>query len=412
MFRIEIDGVLIDDISLIDTDCFVLDPNLSQSVNSAGTLTFKMEPTHPCYENTFHKLSSFVYVYKDDSTDVYWKGRILDTKRNFDNEVEYTCEGELAFYNDILLPPYDFEYGVPIKDLFSWLVGKYNDNCTKERRIWLGNCTMTGKVYQKNESYSNVMTEMTAMVNTCGGYLSLRHVGTKTYIDYTEESGPVLNQTIEFGKNLLNLDEHIDATSVYTYLYPEGAIINSETNVRLTIESVNNGLKYVKSNTGESLYGKIENHIVIDDVTDPNELKTMAQEIVDAAVEEAIEITISAVDLSWIEAELDAFVVGAKVPILSTPHNIDGVSIISETSMNLHDASGNTYTFGNIKNRLTDQIVSQSISSTKKTHEIVNQSIAVNNEYTSTNMFKAGYGISITDSTISLNLDKAEDQEL
>lgn len=72
--------------------------------------------------------------------------------------------------------------------------------------------------------YTNTLDRLnTLLIEPYGGYLRIRVVDGVRYLDYVQEYGETIDQTIEFGVNLLDISEYISADEVFTELIPLGS---------------------------------------------------------------------------------------------------------------------------------------------------------------------------------------------
>ena len=159
-----------------------------------------------------------------------------------------------------------------------------------------------------------------------------------------EDIGKASGQVIEFGKNLLDLSEYVDASNVYTQIIPLGKA-DSKGN-RVDIKLVNGGKNYLESATGIALFGKIQKSVIWDDVTNRNTLKANGQRMLDKAVEMAIKITLRAFDLHRINVDTDKIEFGDKVHVVSLPHEISSDFLCSKIVYHLASLENTEYTFG------------------------------------------------------------------
>lgn len=327
---------------------------ITYEFNKAGSFSIIIPVSHPDYSN-IKKLKSIITV-KDDNKEI-WRGRVIDTTRDFYNNKKIVCEGELAFFNDALIPPYNYsEKGITVGEMLNRYITLYRTNCPVERDIQLGIITAVNSstvIYPKLESYANVLTDMlSTLVNTCGGHFKIRRSNGISYLDYLNTEINLADQQITFGVNLLDLEEYVNAADVYTYLIPLGK--KDDDGNPLTIESVNGGSNYIKSVEGEKLYGKIERCVTWDNITDANLLKTTAQEALGKAIQEVTSIEITAVDLKLLGADVDSIEVGQYVTVISPPHDIHDNFLCSKIELNLHQPANSVYTFGVTRSSLTE----------------------------------------------------------
>lgn len=351
----------------------IISPSVTKAKNKAGSFTFKIPPTNPLY-GSFKKLKSIISVYKDGN--IFWKGRVLDERKNFNKIKEVTCEGELAFLNDVIIAPYDYsEKGITINEFFQYVMDLYAKNCSEYRKIQPGyvyNVDSDTRIYPISKTYENVLSTLSSkLIGVVGGVLVFRYQNGVSYLDYYGHISDVIRQKIEFGKNLINLEEYVDATDVYTYLIPLGK--QDDAGNYLDISSVNSGLNYIYSKTGLELYGKITKTVEYTDIEDATLLKQKAEAVLADAIKEATTITIKAVDLRVLGVDTDTIDVNCLVNVVSPPHGINSNFECTEITFDLSNVANNEYTFGSDTKSLTELEV-ESSSTTRLDTEIQNTS--------------------------------------
>lgn len=351
----------------------IISPSVTKAKNKAGSFTFKIPPTNPLY-GSLKKLKSIISVYKDDN--IFWKGRVLDERKDFNKIKEVTCEGELAFLNDVIIAPYDYsEKGMTINEFFQYVMDLYAKNCSGYRKIQPGyvyNVDSDTRIYPISKTYENVLSTLSSkLIGVVGGVLVFRYQNGVSYLDYYGHISDVIRQKIEFGKNLINLEEYVDATDVYTYLIPLGK--QDDAGNYLDISSVNSGLNYIYSKAGLELYGKITKTVEYTDIEDATLLKQKAEAVLADAIKEATTITIKAVDLRVLDVDTDAIDVNCLVNVVSPPHGINSNFECTEITFDLSNVANNEYTFGSDTKSLTELEV-ESSSTTRLDTEIQNTS--------------------------------------
>lgn len=351
----------------------IISPSVTKAKNKAGSFTFKIPPTNPLY-GSLKKLKSIISVYKDGN--IFWKGRVLDERKNFNKIKEVTCEGELAFLNDVIIAPYDYsEKGITINEFFQYVMDLYAKNCSEYRKIQPGyvyNVDSDTRIYPISKTYENVLSTLSSkLIGVVGGVLVFRYQNGVSYLDYYGHISDVIRQKIEFGKNLINLEEYVDATDVYTYLIPLGK--QDDAGNYLDISSVNSGLNYIYSKTGLELYGKITKTVEYTDIEDATLLKQKAEAVLADAIKEATTITIKAVDLRVLGVDTDTIDVNCLVNVVSPPHGINSNFECTEITFDLSNVANNEYTFGSDTKSLTELEV-ESSSTTRLDTEIQNTS--------------------------------------
>lgn len=393
MYTAYLDGKIIYSPLMVAQKIISSDAKITYEINKAGSFTFTIPVMHPEYNN-FKKLKSIITV-KDDEEEI-WRGRVIDTTKDFYNNKKIVCEGELAFLNDGLIEPYDYsDSGITVGQMLNKYISSYRTNCPTERDIRLGMITAVNSstvIYPKSESYATILPDMiSTLVDVCGGYLHIRRSNNISYLDYLNMEINLSDQQITFGVNLLDLEEYVNAADVYTYLIPLGK--KDDDGNPLTIESVNGGSNYIKSVDGEKLYGKIERCITWDNITNANLLKTTAQEELSKAIQEVTSIEITAVDLKLLGADVDSIEVGQYVTVISPPHDIHDNFLCSKIELNLLQPSNSVYTFGVTRSSMTETQAGYS-AAIKDTHITTDWlQAAINNATAMMTGSKGGYKV-------------------
>lgn len=163
------------------------------------------------------------------------------------------------------------------------------------------------------------------------------------YLDMLSREGSQGEQEIAFGRNILDLDEYIDAADVYTRVIPLGK--NG-----LTISSVNSGAIFLENTTLSAVYGQITKVIQHTDVSAAKQLKAAGEEDLKAMLSAAISLTIKAVDLTITGDASEAFYVGGWNRVYSPPHGYDEYLQCTRIVRNLQDPGKDEFTFGATRN--------------------------------------------------------------
>ena len=103
MYKIYVDGSLF--CSSAIEDLAIINPEINQEANKAGTFVFTVPPNHPKYR-TIERKKSLIDVYRDD--ELLFEGICSDIQEDFFKQQKITCEGELTFLNDSTLRPHHY----------------------------------------------------------------------------------------------------------------------------------------------------------------------------------------------------------------------------------------------------------------------------------------------------------------
>ena len=105
MFSAYADDKLFYSPRLLNEGYAITEPQATLELNKAGSFTFNLPSINPMY-SSLKKLKTIITIREDD--EVLWKGRVLNDAKDFYNTKAVTCEGELAFLNDIQYEPHDY----------------------------------------------------------------------------------------------------------------------------------------------------------------------------------------------------------------------------------------------------------------------------------------------------------------
>lgn len=327
----------------------VFSPKLSLEVNTTGSFTFSIYPEN-IYYSKIAKLKTIITLYQDES--LLFRGRVLNEDIGFYNEKLVTCEGELAFLLDSIQRPYDFTGS--ITEYLSQMITRHNEQVEEEKRFTLGAVTVTDPndyIVRSNIDHVNTWEEINKkLIENLGGYIQTRHENGITYLDYLKDFERISSQAVEFGKNLIDLKKIRKGEDIATALIPLGAKIKDDegkdTDKRLTIEAVNNGSDFIYNPDAVEQFGWIFETEIWDDVTDAGNLLTKAREHLSGLVDSVELVELSAADLAKIDKTVGAFRLGTYVRVISKPHGIDQLMMVTKIDIDLFNPAGNKLTLG------------------------------------------------------------------
>ena len=349
MYQITCDNKVIHDIRLKNR--IVLSPKLNLETGKNGTLTFILPPQNDLYNDVQQK-KSIIKVFQIDKlngaiirTELF-RGTSYSTKYDFYKRRQVECEGELSFFNDTIVRPYDFQGDV--ETLFKQYVNNHNAQVNEEKKFIARNCTVIDSnnyITRANINYPTSKSEMDdKLINILGGHFETGELEDETgrYIDYLASYERKATQMIEFGKNLLDIAQCIKTEDVVTRIIPLGK--KDDNGNYLTIKNVNNGLDYIQDDAAVALFGVIEQAVVFEDVTSAENLLKKGQEALEENINATVSIELSAADLHNLDVNIDAFRIGDSVRVISKPHGLDRYFLLSKLHLTLDSISSCTMT--------------------------------------------------------------------
>lgn len=368
MFSIYVDGELLyrpDG----DIDCAATDPVLKLEMGKSGSLTFGLPVTNALY-GRLQKLVSIVQVFYDEQE--VFEGRVLSLTRDFNNTLQVECEGELSYLVDSVQR--NDAFTGKTTELLAEIIARHNEMVEPFKQFKMGKVTVEerditiagqsdkttddeGNFDYRQIEINSTTSEWrdtldyieTCLINYCGGYLRARRdVAGNLYLDWIANYYDQTTQTIEFGVNMLDLEEEDDVNDIFTILIPLG------TN-NLTIEEVNDGSPMLVDEERVAKYGRIVKTKTFDSVSKPETLKENGERYLRENGFPKVTLTINAVDLHQYDKNVEMIRLGDRVHVLSAPHSIGDYLICTEIEYDLADPANTEYTFGQPTQSLTQR---------------------------------------------------------
>ena len=401
MYSIYADGVCIySDVFALES-MKVLSPKLVLEDNGAGSLSMKLPPMNVGYESIIRMITD-ISVQKDGEE--IWAGRVLSESKDFWNNRDLYCEGEMAFFNDSSQPPAEYR-GLSVRAYLERLIAVHNSKVAANRQFSLGAVTVVDKnfpIYYTN--YEKTMEILNTLVEQYGGHLRVRKVNGVRYLDYLAEYPDTCSQVIQFGSNLIDFTRKWDSTEFATVIVPLGNRLEDSPiealDAYLTVESVNRGSMYVQSNEAVAAYGWIEKTVTWDDVSDPAVLLEKAKTYLTDIQFDNLELELSALDLHYLDVKTEAVKLLDEIRVISRPHGLDRMFPVKKLDIPLDNPEQTQFKLGTtVKtslssvNNQTSAAILQKIEALPKAHSILKE--AKENATQIMNMATTGY-ITIT----------------
>ncbi len=320
----------------------------SLEVNKSGSFTFSVYSGHFFYDR-FVKLKTVIVVKK--SGRILFRGRVFDEQVGYWKEKILTCEGEMGFFQDSIIRPYDFS-GIPA-DLFKKFVDEHNAQVDAFKQFRLGKCTVTDAndyIARSNSAYETALSNMNSRLieDSTGGYLHITHGDDGTdpvpTLNYLADFERVSTQTIEFGKNLRDFVKKSSGQEMATAIIPLGAKTGDD--IRLTIASVNGGVDYVYDEAAVQARGWVFKTVEWDDVTLPENLKSKALAYLADCVKKPVTLELNAIDLNLLDRSIDRFRLGDYVRVVSPPHDFAETMLCTRMTFDILKPENDTVILG------------------------------------------------------------------
>lgn len=388
IFRVFVDGQLFYHPQL--SQLAITKAQVKEDAENIDSLTLSAPFSHP-YLSLLHPMASTIVCKKGDR--VVFEGRALDDGSDLYNTHTWVCESCLAYLKDTIQPPYDYQG--TLKGLLEYFVSKHNKNVEDKKKFTVGNVTVTDDndyVHYSSSDFSVTLDAIRSkLLKTHGGYLSVRYTESGRFLDYLADFSEHSVQTVEFGRNLLNVSLSMDHAERVTALIPLGAKIKTidemgnevETDERVSISAVNDGKNYICDDDAVKEIGWIWATEIWEDVTLPANLLRKAQARLPELSKGIVSMELTIVDESDTGTDIGDIHARQYVDCLSPPHGIDGRYLcVSKTTDYLNPAN-NTITIGASGVRLTSASVRQEQSISALEDELLGATKEINGSISS-----------------------------
>lgn len=386
MYQIKCDNYILYDPR---SDKFKLNsPKCRLEVNTVGDASFTIYANHPYY-NKMYKMRSVFEILQDGHA--IFRGRMPEDSKDFNNIKSVKIEGVGACFNDSVVRPFAFpedflddaDYiaaaagGNVVEFFLSWLINNHNSQVEEFQRFKLGNVTVTDStnyISRSSTDYAKTWETLKSKLfdSELGGYFCIRYEDDGNYIDYLADFELTNTQTVEFGKNLLDLKTESKASAVCSAVLPLGKKLNeidenTDSEDRLNISQLANGDvtediykqgDLLISRSAKDAYGFIvanTKDTTWDDVTDATNLQSKACEYLAAtATKMSNTITVTAADLHFTDDEIAAFRIYRNIRAISKPHGLEEIYKLTKLDIDILNPQNTKITLGDTKLSMTD----------------------------------------------------------
>ena len=346
----ENEEVIINSISTDIESPRLISGSINHGINTIDNFTFKIATNNIGY-NKLNALTTLVEVLNIKNNNLEFKGRVLLPVESMDSNGIFlknvTCESELGYLMDSSTVYGDY-HNISVRDFLKVIIDNHNSQVDEEKKFEIGNVT----VVDNNDSlyrYLGYVKTFEAikdkLIDRLGGELQIRYENGIRYLDYLESIGEVKSTEIRLAKNLQSIELEKDPTSIISRLLPLGNKLE-DSEERLTIESVNNGNKYIDDIEAIEEFGVIVDSVTWDDVTQVSNLLKKGQEYLKENNRIKKKYKVTALDLSTIGLDFDSFEVGNSHPVINPLMNINENLRIIEKTIDIYNPQSSTLGIG------------------------------------------------------------------
>lgn len=341
--------------------------NVVKGINSIDSFSFSLLPSNAGY-NRIYDYVTLVSVFNTNKNRYEFQGRVLYSYDAMDEDgsisKEVTCESFLGFLCDSK-QNYVEEQNWTVEGLLQHVLDVHNSQVEDYKHFAIGNITVEDEndnLYvgiQKDTTWDTIKKKL---IDKLGGEIQFRVVDGKIYLDYLKELGYHSTTEIALSKNMKSIQKEDDPTAYITRLRPWGNKLKKEittvdangnettqfveTEERLDITSVNNGLNYIDDEEAIAVYGIHVGDVEWDDVTVASNLLTKGKEWLAENNKVKIKYSVTALDLSLLELDIDDFNVCNYHPLKNKLLGIDDTARIIKKKIDVCEEVKSTIEFG------------------------------------------------------------------
>ena len=312
----------------------VVHGEIKQAINSIQ-LEFAIPLDHTMYQKMV-QFKSIIEVVNLRDNEVEFVGRVLTMANEMSTNgfvQKVVCEDFLSYLHDSA----QWFQKLPNKgaeDYFKIIFDSANVQIEEFKRITPRNITVHGKSdrpFRYIGYDSSWETVKERIINNIGGYLTLRELNTRLYVDWTKEIGVTKESPIKLGQNIKSASREVDFDGLATIIVPIGADLQSQnqgqdedqspdvTRAQLDIRSVNDGKMYLADEDLIKEFGFIRKSVIWTEIDNPSILLARGKQYLRNQKIALAKWTISAVERYLIDSRYSKFRIGNKHKIINAP---------------------------------------------------------------------------------------------
>lgn len=309
IYKIYCDGVLIHNPQVMIDTLVLGDVQLHIEDNAAGSLNFIMYPNHIRY-GVIKLFKSKISVYANGEK--IWEGRPINMPYNTDKSLSVTCEGRLAYLNDVhMLNHATSTLVTTLSGGITTTINRYNQvkpNGDKIVDIEMKNYDESDiseeTVNIPPENYTTCFERLSTLVNKLNGHVTITFNtnGEAVLTSFTEPETPEdAVTTAKYGKNIVDytIEHNIDDFGTVVIPLGKSQIVAGHSGdgpndlFPLDVQSVNDGSIFIYNQAAVDAYGWIEKTYRWETCDNPSKLKALGEKYLEYILSAYISISVT-----------------------------------------------------------------------------------------------------------------------
>lgn len=342
-----------------------------KGINCIDSFSFSILPNNPGFNRTFD-FQTLVTVWNTNKKRYDFQGRVLCSAPSMDESglisKEVTCESFFGFLCDSI-QKYVEEQNWTVVGLLQHIIDYHNSQVEEYKRFAIGEVTVTDpndNLYLGIQRDNTWKTIQEKLIGKLGGEIRFRLVDGIIYLDYLTQIGTTRATKIALSRNMKAIRRESNPSAYITRLIPLGAKLTEEvtnedgstetveTEERLTIADVNNGVEYIDDVEAIEVYGIHVGYKEFDGVTNSSNLLSKGQSWLAENNKVQLKYSITALDLSLLGMDIDDFNVHDYHPIVNPLLGIDDTARIIKKTIDVCEEIKSTIEVGDNFKTLSD----------------------------------------------------------
>ena len=345
-------------------------------INTIDSFSFTMLPNNQGY-NSLKDLKTLVEIKNIKTNEIKFKGRVLIQTPNMSSSgllsKSVICESELGYLMDSV-QEYGEYHNITVRGFLELIINNHNKQVSVDKYFTVGIVDVVDNndsLYRYLSYDKTLDTIKDKLIDRLGGELRVRHKNGVRYLDYIQTIGEKKDTEIVLAKNLVTIEQERDPSDVITRLIPLGAKLE-DSEERLTVASINNGVNYIDDEEAIAEFGIIVDTVTFDDVNIVENLLNKGKDYLKENNKIKKKHKINALDLSLIGLDVDSFEVGNTYRVINPLMKIDEDLRVIEKTLDINSPQSSSLSIGDkfedIKDyQLDNMATAREVKSVKET---------------------------------------------
>lgn len=338
---------------------FILDPEVTLEANDLGSFVFTIPAVNPHYDKI--GLKTTVISVEEDGSEIFM-GYVTEMNKQFNLDIEVTCEGELGYLQDRDCIIEEKTY--TSKELLTLAVTADERFAEEGKAFNLGEVTKEKTGTDKDEEESKTISDCWSvaknyLADKYGGYLRLRKTVKMEndilvyhrYLDYLDDVPDQTDQVIQFGVNLLDVSYYLKANEIVNSI----VVIGYETTGWFIFSSTKEIRVEVKNEESIKKYGLCQRYMTVDGTgsTTASLTEKGEEEMKKHTNQFEGSLTINSADLADVGVDVDRLQFLKQTRVISEEHGLSNWILCTKEVIPLDAPSEKEFTFGGTNQNLS-----------------------------------------------------------